>query len=286
MARANDGDTIGGQLQGARRRLKSGGTPTPVLDAELLLAHVLGSNREWLHMYPETPVSAVQRRRYQTLVSRRMERVPVAYLTGVKEFYGLAIKVTRRVLIPRPESELLVSRAIDFLRTNPRAFEVIDLGTGSGAIAVAIATAVPRVRVTAIDSDRAALRLAASNIAASNVAQRVRLKRGDLLAGAPVADLIVGNLPYLSTVRRRRLPADVRHEPLTALDGGPDGMRLLRRALEQAPERLNPGGGLLLECDPAQAAPLKAEARRSWPRARIAVHPDLSGRARLLEVLT
>jgi release factor glutamine methyltransferase len=251
----------------------------------VLLAHVLHSTRELLRTYPESPVRFDDRRRFRALVTRRGQCVPVAYLTGGKEFYGHRLAVTPAVLIPRPETELLVERALAFLRAHPRVRRVVEVGTGSGAIAIALAGALRRIRVEAVELDRRALRVARQNVLASKLAGRVRLRRGDLLEGTSRVRCIVANLPYLSLEQRRRLPRDVRYEPARALSGGRDGLDLIRRLLEQAPRVLRAPGCLLLECDPAQAARVQRLARRAFPEAAVAALRDLSGRRRAVEVL-
>src|SRR2546430_614737 len=138
--------TVGAELGAAVRRLRAVGLAGPVLDAEVLLAHVLGTTRELLRTYPEAPVKDADRRRFRSLVTRRIRHVPVAYLIGSKEFYGHRLAVTPAVLIPRPETELLVERALAFLRAHPSVRRVVDIGTGSGAIAIALASALRRIR--------------------------------------------------------------------------------------------------------------------------------------------
>ncbi len=271
-------------LAAARTRLRAARVVTPALDAEVLLGHALGVPREHLRAHSDDLLSRKQRRRYARLVSRRASHVPVAYLTGTREFFGLPIRVTPRVLIPRPETEILVERAIRFLRSHPDFRLVVDLGTGSGAVAVALARALPHIRVRAVDSDRAALTVARQNARALGVAARVRCSQGDLLNGIRAADVLVANLPYLSARKRRSLPEDVRYEPVAALDGGPDGLRLIHRALEQAPAVLRSRGLALFECDPGQARGLRSRARATWPGASVEVIRDLSGRARVVEV--
>lgn len=259
--------------------------PSPGLDAEVLLAHVLRSTRELLRTYPESPVRLDDRRRFRALVTRRARRVPVAYLTGSKEFYGHRLTVTPAVLIPRPETELLVERALAFLRAHPQVRRVVDVGTGSGAIAIALASALRRIRVEAVELDRRALRVARQNLLAHKLAGRIRLRQGDLLEGTSRVRCVVANLPYLSLEERRRLPRDVRYEPARALSGGRDGLDLIRRLLEQAPSVLRAPGFLILECDPAQAATVQRLAQRAFPQASAAVLRDLAGRRRAVEVI-
>lgn len=283
-AASGDQRTVRAALADARRRLTAAAVSSPALDAELLLAHVLDWTHERVLTHPERPITPAQLRRFRHLMRRREARVPIAYLTGVKEFYGYSLRVTPRVLIPRPETELLVELAVDFLQRHRRARDVIDLGTGSGAVAIAIARAVRQVRVVATDVDAAALRVAAQNIRAHRLTSRISTKRADLLTGASPADVIVANLPYLSAAERERWQAELAAEPVLALDGGRDGMDLLRRALAQAPPVLKPGGCLLMEVDPGQAAPLRREAAGRWRAGRITIHKDLAGRARALRV--
>lgn len=291
MAAGGDGvlrgrptSTVEAQLHAASGRLRAARLPTPALDAEVLLGHVLGVCREAFFTHPERRLNLAQQRRYTRLVDRRVARVPVAYLTGVREFFGHPLRVTPRVLIPRPETEILVERAILFLRSHPKKRDVIDLGTGSGAIAVAVARAAPHARIQALDISRAALLVASRNARALKIVRQVVFRQSDLLARARPADLILANLPYLSASRRRTMPEDVRHEPLAALNGGQDGLSLIRRALRQAPSVVRPGGCLLFECDPLQARRLESLALETWPQAIVQTVRDLAGRPRVVEV--
>jgi release factor glutamine methyltransferase len=207
----------------------------------------------------------------------------VAYLTQVKEFYGLPIRVDPRVLIPRPETELLVERALQYLRTHPERNDVIDVGTGTGAIALAIASGAASARVIAIEADTAALQVARGNVRRLGK-RRVRLRQGDLLAHVRAADLVVANLPYLSDRRRKQLSPDVQFEPKRALDGGADGLRLIRRLIEQAKGVIRAEGMLLLECDPEQVRRIRGMVLGSWPDSIVSVHDDLAGHPRVVEV--
>src|SRR5713226_891744 len=182
--RATDGGRVKAQLAKTRSTLATAGIPYPWLDAEILVAHVLHSSRERLHSHPEQPLTAAQRQRLSRLTTRRVARVPVPYLLGEREFYGHMLTVTPAVLIPRPESELLVELAIDWLKAHPDARRVIDLGTGSGAVAIAVAMAVPQVRIEARDVSARALRVAAENVARYRLRRRITTAKGDLLRGA------------------------------------------------------------------------------------------------------
>jgi release factor glutamine methyltransferase len=286
MAPAADPTSVRAQLAKTRAELQAARIPYAWLDAEILLAHVLNSSRVRLHTHPEERLTAPQRRRLQSLTHRRGERVPIPYLTGQREFYGYELKVTPAVLIPRPESELLVDLAIQWLKRHPAARRVIDLGTGSGAVAIAVAKAVPAVRVEAIDVSARALRVAAVNVSRHRLRTRITTVKGDLLRGARPSDLIIANLPYISERQKRVRPRELDYEPALALDGGADGLALIRSAVAQAPAVLRPGGALLLECDPSQARRLVRLSGKQWPAANVSVHKDLAGRDRVIRVET
>lgn len=284
MARPGKRGTIRSQLVGAREALAQSGIRDGWLDAEVLLAHVIERDRTWLLSHPERPMTAAERQRFRRLIERRREHVPVAYLTGRREFYGHELHVTPAVLIPRPESELLVDLAIEWLRAHPSARRVIDLGTGSGAIAIAIAKAVSAVRIVGIDIDAKALAVAAENIIEQRLVSRVELRRGDLLRSASSADLIVANLPYLSAARRRSAAPEIGYEPSWALAGGDDGLDAIRQAIQQAPPVIRPGGCLLFECDPLQARRIERLAKQTWSSAEVRIHKDLAGRDRVVQI--
>jgi release factor glutamine methyltransferase len=188
------------------------------------------------------------------------------------------------VLIPRPESELLVDLALEWLGDHPSARRVIDLGTGSGAIAIAIAKAAPSVRVIGIDVEQKALAVAAKNVAELGVRSRIELRRGDLLRSAPPADLIVANLPYLSAARRRSAGPELGYEPKSALARGEDGLDMIRRAIQQAPAVIRPHGCLLFECDPWQSRRIERLGKETWHVSAVTIHKDLAGRDRAVEI--
>ena len=284
MAPAADRDSVKLQLAGTRAALAKAGISYAWLDAEILVAHVLHVSRERLHSHPEQRLTQPQRRRLRRLAGRRAARVPVPYLTGEREFYGHMLAVNPAVLIPRPESELLVELAIDWLNAHPAARRVIDLGTGSGAVAIAVAKAAPQVRIAARDVSARALRVAAENIARHRLRRRIVTVQADLLRGAGPADLILANLPYISGKQRRVRPRELKYEPALALDGGEDGLALIRTALSQAPAVVKPGGALLFEYDPAQTRRIVRLAQGQWPAADISVHKDLAGRDRVVRI--
>jgi len=258
-------------------------TDTPLLEAEMLLVHVLDGSRASLLAHPERILTTSQLTDYQTLIRRRASGYPLPYLTGRVEFYGLDFAVTSEVLIPRPETETLVDLALA-----RRPATIVDVGTGSGCIAVALGVHLPRATVCAIDLSPAALAVARRNVERHGVADRVQLIAGDVLSSLPgPADLIVSNPPYVSTGDCASLPISVRdHEPRLALDGGPDGLAVVRRLLAQAPAVLEPGGAILVEIDADQGGAARRLARTYFSQAAIRVHPDLAGRDRVLEVQT
>ncbi len=284
--RATDGVRVKAQLAKTRATLATAGIPLAWLDAEILVAHVLHSSRERLHSHPDRELSVAQRARLRRLTSRRAARVPVPYLVGEREFYGNMFRVTPAVLIPRPSSELLVELAIDWLKAHPEARRAIDLGTGSGAVAISVAKVVPRVRIEARDVSARALRVAAENITHYRLRGRIRTVKGDLLKGAAPADLILANLPYIPEALRRIRPKELEYEPGLALDGGKDGLALIRPALAQAPAVDKPGGLVLFECDPAQTRRIVRLAQGFWPSAQVSVHKDLAGQDRVVRIQT
>jgi len=283
---AADRNRVKAQLATTRATLATAGIPLPWLDAEILVAHVLQSSRERLHSHPDQQLSVAQRARLRRLTSRRAARVPVPYLVGEREFYGHMLKVTPAVLIPRPSSELLVELAIQWLTSHPRARRVIDLGTGSGAVAISVAKAVPGVRIEARDVSARALRVAADNIARYRLRRRITPVKGDLLNGAAPADLVTANLPYIPEALRRVRPKELEYEPGLALDGGKDGLSLIRVALAQAPAVVKASGLLLFECDPAQTRRIVRLAQGHWPKAEVSVHKDLAGQDRVVRIQT
>jgi release factor glutamine methyltransferase len=263
-------------------------TDTSRLEAEVLLAHILCTSRTWLLAHLDHPLTLNQLTDYKTLIRRRAADYPLPYLTSRAEFYGLEFEVTPDVFIPRPETETLVDLAL----TNPAISQspdlpiIADVGTGCGCIAVALAVHLLQATVCATDVSPAALAVARRNAEHHHVADRVHLLAGDLLEPCPVAvDLIVSNPPYVAEGEFAALPLSVReHEPRLALDGGPDGLAVIRRLLAQAPATLKPDGALLIEIGASQGEATSRLAREHFPTATIRTHPDLAGRDRALEV--
>jgi release factor glutamine methyltransferase len=288
--------SVGAALRAGYERLA--GLDAPAVTAQALLAHVLGLTRTQVLSQPERRLTEAQSAAYAELADRAADGEPLAYLTGEREFYGLAFEVNRHVLVPRPETEALVALAL----AEP-AGRVADVGAGSGCIAVTLAVHWPDAQVCALDLSVEALSVARRNAARHGVEARVACVESDLLgvvlspvrAGAPPAamgalglppltfDLICANLPYVDGDELRRLPV-ARHEPRLALDGGAGGVELIERLLSEAPPLLPPGGRLLLEIGATQGAAVAALAGNAFPGARVAVHRDHAGLDRVVAV--
>jgi release factor glutamine methyltransferase len=252
--------TVPAVLARGAAALEQAGLAAARPEAEWLLASVLGVERYALYLDPARRLSAAEAARYRDLVARRAAREPLQYLLGWEDFHGLRLAVTPGVLVPRPETEGLVQWALELLAGRPHPV-IADLGTGSGAIACALAHARPAAEVLAVEASAGALAVASRNVRALGLSARVRLLAGDLFAplGALRAslDLVVANPPYLPSAVIPSLPPEVsRHEPRAALDGGPDGLAVLRRIVAGAPAVLKPGGWLLMEIGEEQAGPL------------------------------
>ncbi|MFN2376582.1 MAG: peptide chain release factor N(5)-glutamine methyltransferase [Candidatus Binatia bacterium] len=255
------------------------------LDAELLLAEVLGLTRTQLYTNFEQPLAAPEVARYRELVRRRSAREPVAYITGRREFWSLDFTVDRRVLVPRPETELLVQSALDALRARGSDEPLVaDIGTGSGAIAVAIAKEVPAVRVVATDRSEAALEIAPTNAARHGVESRIEFRRGDgcgPLAGAGPFDVIASNPPYIRSGEMEGLPPEVKDwEPRWALESGSAGMDVTAPLVEAAFDLLAPGGFLLVEVGTQAALVRECFEKRGFEA--VVVRRDLAGLERVV----
>ncbi|TCL67354.1 [protein release factor]-glutamine N5-methyltransferase [Hydrogenispora ethanolica] len=224
--------------------------PNPRLEADLMLAHVLDLPRVKLYSEWDRPLEPAEIQRYREILVQRVQGWPLAYLTGQKSFLSWDFKVTPAVLIPRPETELLVETVVDALKGRDGVCGA-DVGTGSGIIAIALAKLLPGSRWYALDLSAEALEVAAANAARLGVAERIEFRRGDLLeplAGQGLAlDAVVSNPPYIPTAVVDTLQPEVRREPRLALDGGPDGLDLYRRLLPAARELLKPDGLVALE---------------------------------------
>ena len=264
----------------ASRRLVDAGIDAreAAFDAEVLARHALGWNRAAYLARRREPAPAGFEDRFGPLVARRRRREPVARITGRREFWGLDLEITPAVLVPRPESELLVETALARLGDRTTRWELADIGTGSGCLAIALARELPRARVTATDICPDALAVARRNAARRDAADRVTFHHTDLLHGLPGPfDLIVSNPPYVPDGVIDTLAPEVRrHEPASALRGGPDGLDTVRRLVAAAAERLRPGGWLVTEVGAGQSGDAAAIAQRAGLQV-VDIRPDLQG---------
>jgi len=264
---------------------------TPALDASVLIAHVIHKPRTWVMAHPELVLTDEQQTQLDDSLSRLQGGESFPYVLGHWEFFGLEFDVTSDVLIPRPETELLVEKAIAWLKGSPERRTVADVGTGSGVIAISIAVNLPDAHILATDISHKALQMARKNALKFEAADRIDFVQCDLLPphieGLPTDrhfDLICANLPYIPTEKLRNLPI-FEHEPTLALDGGSDGLELIRRLLNIGPEWLAPNGMMLLEIEATRGIQALNMACDLFSNASIHLHQDLTGRDRLLEIM-
>ena len=295
-------------------------SPSPHLDAEVLLSYVLKKPKEYLFANPDFKLNKLKARSYKLLIAKRSKRWPVAYLIGHKEFFGLDFKVTPDVLIPRPETELLVEQALKEIKDERLTIRnVIDVGTGSGCIVISLAKQLSlrakrgNLRLFATDISTKALRVAKLNAKRHGVAKKIKFLRGDLLSTilksknlSLDSSIFIANLPYLSPKKIKSNP-DLRHEPRSALDGGKDGLKYFRMLFRQInsnviastakqskdrlPRRPAIGGTprndnltLLLEHDPSQKSALSKLTKKYFPKSKLKFHRDLSRNLRITEL--
>jgi release factor glutamine methyltransferase len=285
--------TVAEALLEARTRLRDAGSPSPRLDAEILLGHVIGRDRSWLLAHPEALVDEAGA--LGDLLARRGAGEPIAYIRGFKEWRSLRIRTDRRALVPRPETELLAEVAIgeiaDRLTANDEPIVAWEVATGSGAVAVALALrfrsalALGRLRLIASDASGEALELASENLEAHGVAGVVDLACADLLAPAgdflPRPDVVIANLPYVPRAEVEAAAGSLAHEPRLALDGGPDGLDVVRRLRAELPARVAAGATVLLEVGAGQAGAVSELAPDS---ATITVRADPAASGRVVRI--
>jgi release factor glutamine methyltransferase len=290
MTTSNEPWTIGRLLTWTVDYLGKHGAENPRLDAEVLLAEARGCRRIDLYTAYSEPASDEVRTAFRELVRRRAEGTPVAYLVGRREFYSLDFEVNSDVLIPRPETELLVVALLDHVKKRPTidaTIHIADVGTGSGILAVCAAKYVPNSHVTAIDISLAALAVARRNAERHCVADRVTFVEGSILSSEPPEprfDYIVSNPPYVSTTEMEQLERDVRdHEPDLALRAGEKGIELIAPLIEQATTRLKPGGVLLIEVSPMIAGEVEELVRQQSSLEPGPTIRDLAGHARVVQ---
>lgn len=285
---AGDVWTVRRILEWTVPHLKSHGSESARLDAEILLAHARGCPRIQLYTNYDEPLTDTQRATMRDLVKRRAAAEPVAYLVGHREFFGLDFQVTKDVLIPRPDTETLIVEAIESLKSQTAA-RVLDVGTGSGCIAITLAVNCPNVSITAIDLSPAALDIARANADKHNVGDQIRWLTGDLLAPLTAGeqfDLIASNPPYIASAEIETLSADVRlHEPRSALDGGSDGLDVIHRLIADAPRHLVSQGKLLIEISGEQADAVTQLLTANGHYDDIAVLKDLAKQPRVVRAV-
>jgi release factor glutamine methyltransferase len=286
-------------LVGVTDALRIAGSPSPRLDAELLVSHAFGRDRAWLHAHPEEVLGDGEEQQLRAWVARRAGGEPIAYVRGFKEWFSMRIATDRRALIPRPETELLAEAAIDEIAArlvhDDAPIAAWEVATGSGAVAVALAgrfrtsLALGRLRLGATDISAEALELAAENLAAHGLGGLVSLGCGDLL-DPPVLpapqqpDVIIANLPYLTSAEVQAGTGSLLFEPHLALDGGTDGLDVVRRLLFLLPDRLAPGGAALLEIGQGQLDALRDVVGELPIQTRVTALHDLAGIERVVRI--
>ena len=260
-------------------------SPTPHLDARLLLQHLLNVTHSYLVAYKDQQLTADQQQQYQQLIARAKQQEPIPYIIGKAPFFDFDLRVEPGVLIPRPETEQLVETAVRWAMAQEGG-KAVDVGTGSGCIAIALARFLPTWHMTAVDISPKALSIAQQN-AAQLAPNRIEFAQGNLLQ--PIAepvDLIVANLPYVTSGEWRELDDGVKlYEPASALDGGADGLDFIRQLLKQAIAKLRPNGAIFLEIGWQQGAAAYKAARIPFPEAEISVLLDHAGRERIMKIV-
>ena len=259
----------------------------PRASAEVLLAHLLSQDRLFLYLNYDRPMEAEELAAFRTLVKRRLSGEPNQYITGIQEFWSLPFRVNPDVLIPRPETEVLLETVLDFLRSSHHAVRVLDLGTGSGAIAVSLARELSLISIVATDSSMASLKVAHDNALLNQIDSKIHFVCADMFSAFSSASakftVVATNPPYLSHAEFSRLPPEIRdYEPRQALDGGPDGLAAIRRIIKEAPALLSPAGALIMEIGADQAESVSALVKDSQHYKSYQIIRDLSGLHRVL----
>jgi release factor glutamine methyltransferase len=257
---------------------------SPSVEVHAIASHVLQKPREWIFAHPETILNEPQLHALDKALHRLMDGEPLAYITGMRSFYGLDFVVDKRVLVPRPETELLVDLAIDWLKKNPDRKRVVDVGTGSGVIAVTLAHHFPDLIVSAIDTSAEALKVAQLNAALHKVVDRIKFIQNDLLEGLNGQfDLVLANLPYIPEFDVGQLP-DLRHEPRAALDGGSDGLRIIEKLILESEKNMAQNSCMILEIQYNQWEAVQDLALIRNPKAIISIHHDLAALPRVIRI--
>ncbi len=270
-------------LNHAHTSLKDKGIEDAALEGEILIRYILGIDRAYLYSHLDEEIDIYYKEALGRALERRQSGEPVAYITGHCEFYGLDFIVNKNVLIPRPESELLVEKAIDIVKSR-EITRIADIGTGSGAIAVSLAANLPGVTIYATDISEYALEVAAENCRNHGVINRIVLLRGDMLEALPGQfDLVIANLPYVETSILHKY-GTLRFEPALALDGGKDGLESISIFCRQVYQVLTPNGYLLLEIGQGQTEKVKILLRKEFPEGVMEVCRDLAGIERVISL--
>jgi len=276
-------------LQSVTQTLRRAGIADASVEAELLLGHILGMSKTQLYIEPERSLTSVETEHLCHLVRRRLDHEPAAYILGHCEFYGIDFCIDCHTFIPRPETELLVEKAVELasrISHQGKRITIADVGTGCGAIAISLALALPQAKIYATDISASALQVAEMNCRRHAVSSQVELLQGNLLEplSQPV-DMIVANLPYIKSCEFKDLSPEVRNfEPTTALAGGEDGLGKIQQILEQMPGKLNYGGCFLLEIGQGQGRMVTSLIKSYFPQASMELIPDLGGIERVVKV--
>ncbi len=254
----------------------------PGLDAEVLLGYVLKKPKAWLYAHPEKKLTKSQEKKNKQLINKRLKGGPIAYIVGYKEFFSLNFYVDKRVLIPCPETELLIEEILKSVSVQKRAQKrilIADIGTGSGNIAITLAKHLTGFKIYAIDISKDALKVAQKNAKKHQVKKQITFLLGNLCQPLPEkVDIIVANLPYVPSKEAAKL----KHGPLKALDGGKSGLKYLKLLLKNAPDYLKNNGQIFLEIDSRQGAEIKKLIKKYLPRARVKIKKDLAGLDRIV----
>ena len=276
--------TLADFLRQSRERLAEAGVLEPRLESEVILTDILGVARRRLYAFQDDEIPDTALTALEEALQRRFKREPLAYILGHREFYGVDLMVGPGVMVPRPETELLVERAllVCMARMGQGPLVAVDVGTGSGGIVINLAMHLPGVKFFATDVSSDALAVAEANVQKHGLGERITLVEGDLLDLVEGSvDVIMANLPYIPSGRLPTLQPELAWEPAVALDGGVDGLDILRRLMGQAAGKLSRGGVMLLEIDPGQGEPLCRLAGRLFPGADTVVEKDLAGHDRI-----
>ncbi len=272
-------------LEYGRRTLAASDIEDSTLEAEVLLQHALDIDRVRLYLESGRELSAAEYDTFRKLLKRRLKGEPSAYITGHREFFGLDFYVDNRVLIPRPDTELLVETALELALARP-VHLIADIGTGSGAVAVSLATRLTKTTIFAVDISVEALTVAAENARKHGVSDRIRFLPGDLLAPIPEAvDMIIANLPYVKETELREVNT-WGYELALALDGGKDGLDVIRRLIGQLKGKLKPGGALLMEIGAGQGSAVTELLADTFPRSELKLISDGNGIERVVTLTT